>query len=70
MIKYKLLISKHLLTDILRKASLPTYTRAVLPPSGERRISRISLRNISSIFIGRTDAEAEAAILWQPDVKS
>jgi len=61
MIKYKLLISKHLLTDILRKASLPTYTRAVLPPSGERRIS---LRNISSIFIGRTDAEAEAAILW------
>ena len=26
--------------------------------------------NLSSIFIGRTDAEAEAPILWPPDVKS
>ena len=26
--------------------------------------------NQSSIFIGRTDAEAEAPILWLPDVKS
>ena len=26
--------------------------------------------NPSSIFIGRTDAEAEAPILWPPDVKS
>ena len=25
--------------------------------------------NQSSIFIGRTDAEAEAAILWPPDTK-
>ena len=25
--------------------------------------------NQSSIFIGRTDAEAEAPILWPPDVK-
>ena len=24
----------------------------------------------SRVFIGRTDAEAEAAILWPPDVKS
>ena len=70
MIKFRLLISKHLLTDILRKVSLPAYTRAVLPPSGERRISRISLRNIPSMFIGRTDAEAETPMLWPPDVKS
>ena len=27
-------------------------------------------RNESWIFIGRTDAEAEASILWLPDVKS
>ena len=26
-------------------------------------------RNQSLIFIGRTDAEAEAPILWPPDVK-
>ena len=26
--------------------------------------------NQSCIFIGRTDAEAEAPILWSPDVKS
>ena len=26
--------------------------------------------NQSCIFIGRTDAEAEAAILWPPDAKS
>ena len=26
-------------------------------------------RNQSSIFIGRTDAEAEPPILWLPDVK-
>ena len=26
--------------------------------------------NQPSIFIGRTDAEAEAPILWPPDVKS
>ena len=29
-----------------------------------------SQRNQPSIFIGRTDAEAEAPILWPPDVKS
>ena len=29
-----------------------------------------SKENQSRIFIGRTDAEAEAPILWPPDVKS
>ena len=28
------------------------------------------LKEIDSIFIGKTDAEAEAPILWPPDVKS
>ena len=28
------------------------------------------LKKINSVFIGRTDAEAEAPILWPPDVKS
>ena len=27
-------------------------------------------RNQSSLFFGRTDAEAEAPILWPPDVKN
>ena len=27
-------------------------------------------RNQSWIFIGRTDAEAETSVLWQPDVKN
>ena len=26
--------------------------------------------NQSSVFIGRTDAEAEAPVLWPPDAKS
>ena len=26
--------------------------------------------NLSSIFTGRTDAEAEATILWPPDAKN
>ena len=35
------------------------------------RISNQSiLKEISQIFIGRTDAEAEAAVLWPPDVNS
>ena len=29
-----------------------------------------SKRNQSWVFIGRTDAEAEAPILWSPDVKN
>ena len=29
-----------------------------------------SKENQSKIFIGRTDAEAEGAILWPPDVKN
>ena len=36
-----------------------------------KEIKSVSYKgNQSSIFIGRTDAEAEAPILWLPDVKS
>ena len=36
-----------------------------------KEIKQVNLRrNQPSIFIGRTDAEAEAPILWPPDMKS
>ena len=36
-----------------------------------KEIKPVNLKgNQSRIFIGRTDAEAEAPILWPPDVKS
>ena len=34
-----------------------------------RRLLRVPWRNQPWIFVGRTDAEAEAPILWSPDVK-
>ena len=35
-----------------------------------RRSNQSVLKKINSVFFGRTDAEAEAPILWPPDVKS
>ena len=35
-----------------------------------RRSNQSILRNQPRIFIGRTDAEAEAPILWPPDAKN
>ena len=35
-----------------------------------RRSNQSILKEVTSIFIGRTDAEAEAPILWPPDRKS
>ena len=35
-----------------------------------RRSNQSILKEINAIFVGRTDAEAEAPILWPPDVKS
>ena len=35
-----------------------------------RRSNLSILKEINTIFIGRTDAEAEAPILWPLDVKS
>ena len=34
-----------------------------------RRCKQFTLKEISSIFIGRTDIEAETPILWPPDAK-
>ena len=45
---------------ILEKTLESPFDRKEVNPKG----------NQSSIFIGRTDAEAEAPILWPPDVKS
>ena len=40
-------------------------------PLGSKDIKPISPKgNQPQIFIGGTDAEAEAAVLWPPDVKS
>ena len=39
-------------------------------PWTARRSNQSILKEISLIFIGRTDAEAEAPILWPPDAKS
>ena len=40
-------------------------------PVDNKQIKPVSPKgNQSSIFIGRTDAEAEAPILWPPDVKN
>ena len=40
-------------------------------PLNSKEIQTVNPKgNQSQIFIGRTDAEAEAPILWPPDVKS
>ena len=40
-------------------------------PLGNREINPVNPKgNQSGIFTGRTDAEAEAPILWPPDAKS
>ena len=35
-----------------------------------RRSSQSILKEVSPVFTGRTDVEAETPILWPPDVKS
>ena len=46
------------------------WRRLLRVPSMARRSNQSILGNQSWILIGRTDAEAEAPILWPPDVKS
>ena len=48
------------------------WRRFLRVPWTVRRSNQSILKEINSIFIGRTDAEAEAEapILWSPDVKS
>ena len=44
--------------------------RLLRVPWTARKSNQSILKEISPVFIGRTDAEAEAPILWPPDVKS
>ena len=48
------------------------WRRLLGVPWTARRSNQLILREISPeySFVGRTDAEAEAPILWPPDVKS
>ena len=40
-------------------------------PLGSKEVKPVNPKgNQSSIFIGRTDAEAETPILWPPDAKN
>ena len=39
-------------------------------PWTARRSNQSILKETSPVFIGRTDAEGEAPILWPPDVKN
>ena len=46
------------------------WRRLLRVPSTARRSNQSILKETNSIFIGRTDAEIEAPILWPPDEKS
>ena len=58
---------KHRRTDAF---NLWYWTRLLRVPWTSRRSNQSILMEIPCIFIGRTDAEAEAPILWSPDIKS
>ena len=46
------------------------WRRLLRVPWTARRSNQSILKDQSSVFIGRTDVEAEASILWPPDAKS
>ena len=46
------------------------WRRLLRVPWKARRSNQSILKEINPIFIGRTDAEAEAPVLWPPDAKS
>ena len=46
------------------------WRRLLRVPWRARRSNQWILKEINSIYIGRTAAEAKAAILWPPDAKS
>ena len=46
------------------------WRRLLRVPWTTRKSNQSVLRESTSIFVGRTDAEAEAPILWPPDVKN
>ena len=59
-------IAEHQRTDAFE---LRCWRRSSKVPGTARRSNQYILKEIL-IFIGRTDAEAEAPILWPPDVKN
>ena len=46
------------------------FRRLLRVPWTARRSNQSILKDQSSVFIGRTDVEAEIPILWPPEVKS
>ena len=44
--------------------------KTLASPLNSKELKRVNLKEISWIFIGRTDAEAETPIRWPPDVKN
>ena len=46
------------------------WRRLLRVPWTTRRANQSVLKEMSRIFIGRTDVEAETPILWPPDAKS
>ena len=46
------------------------WRRLLRVPWTARRFNQSILKEIRSEYIGRTDAEAEAPILWPPDAKN
>ena len=46
----------------------PSLGNLLRVPWTARRSNQSILKEINAIFVGRTDAEAEAPILWPPDV--
>ena len=56
----------------IQKSVVPLHTNMkTLNPLDSKEIKAVNLnRNQRRIFTGSTDAEAEAPILWPPDVKN
>ena len=46
------------------------WRRILRVPWTARRSNQSILKKINPVFIGRTDAEAEALILWSPEMKN
>ena len=59
------------LTDLSRKLPTVVLEKTLESPLVCKEIQPVHPKGDQSrVFIGKTDAEAEAPILWSPDVKS